>query len=212
MAVAKAKEEAKAAAEAEMAAAQKKDEELKAMAAAKAKEEAKGAAEAEMAAAVKKDAELAAMATAMAKRADTTAAKAQMATGVDSGSADTVAAEAVAVTMVQSAIETGLQQSTTEVAEDARDSNGEYLLVTERLWKVHVARHETEQAARAHAKRLWSCCVVLRSTAPGAYEEVLKSGVSAPLAGGMAYPRIRKYIDENLGRLSTLARRPSIFM
>ena len=96
----------------------------------------------------------------------------------------------IAVVLVKSVIETAIA---------AASPKGTYVLVTERFWKMIVVRHDTEAAARAHAARLWACCVVAHEATPGKFQELLAGGLSSALTTGAPHKRIRAHIAATLG-------------
>ena len=207
------------------------------MAAAAVKQADKAAAAEQIAASQKKAEELGAMAAAAVKQADKAAAKAAYDATLDSewdvvSDADVAVAvaaaadETLAITVTKAAIAAALassgeplaapqaapvaRSSSKETVEGALNANWAFLIVTERLWHYVVIGHDDEATARAHAAKMWSCWVMYRQVAAGKYEEIEVGGVSAPMTFGVVHKKIRKYVDANLVGLPKMARRASV--
>ena len=214
------------------------------MATAKVKQADKEAAEAEIAASQKRAEELAAMATAKVKQADKEAAEAEYAAGQGmTSSAPALTAPAsstpAAPTMVVDPIASpptvqrnyapniypsppvsvasptplaaAAAASITAKAPPAAASSAAsraFLIVTERRWKWVVIGHDDERAARAHVTKMWSCWIIFARTEAGAYSEVACGGMR--ITPAPVFPKIRSYFAANLGQLDTITRRPSI--
>ena len=173
-----------------------------------------------MAAAKKRD-ELKAMADAKAKQSDRAAAAAEMATPASTADVQLTEDDAATDALAKKTAAQAVAAATTSVDDDAvlvepppkveaEAAEGDFLLVTERLWKFVVIRHVDEASALNHAARFWSCWVLFRKDANGVYEEVCVGGKTAALTMGMPHKSIRAYVAANFGELDSMARRPSV--
>jgi len=83
---------------------------------------------------------------------------------------------------------------------------GDYILVTERMWNYQAIKHTTEEAARAHGSKLWSAWIVYAKKGHE-YNELAVGGL---VTLGRPHASIRKYVQKNLSSLARMSRRPSV--